>query len=100
MWKISSPVFVKGKHWGSFRIGFSMRKTENAVNSLKKRLILMMSILLLLTVFLLNRVTSFMMKPLDSLYKGVKRVSKGDLSYTIKYNRKMKLVIWQKHLIK
>ncbi len=22
MWKMSSPVFVKGTHWGSFRIGF------------------------------------------------------------------------------
>jgi len=84
MWKISSPVFVKGKHWGSFRIGFSMRKTENAINSLRKRLILMMSILLLITVLLLNRVTAFMMKPLDYLHNGVDRVSKGDLSYTIK----------------
>ncbi len=24
MWDISAPVFVQGKHWGGFRIGFSM----------------------------------------------------------------------------
>ncbi len=88
MWKMSSPVFVKGKHWGSFRIGFSMRKTEEAVSSLKKRLILMMSILLLITVVLLNRVTAFMMKPLDYLHKGVERLAKGDLSYKIKIRSK------------
>jgi serine phosphatase RsbU (regulator of sigma subunit) len=88
MWKMSSPVFVKGKHWGSFRIGFSMRKTEEAVSSLKKRLILMMSILLLITVVLLNRVTAFMMKPLAYLHKGVERVAKGDLSYQIKISSK------------
>ena len=83
MWKMSSPVFVKGKHWGSFRIGFSMKKTEQAVNKLKIRLIWMMSFLLLITVILLNRVTSFMMKPLDNLHKGVERVAQGDLSNPI-----------------
>ena len=24
MWDISAPVYVKGKHWGGFRIGYSM----------------------------------------------------------------------------
>ncbi len=24
MWDISAPVFVKGKHWGGFRIGYQM----------------------------------------------------------------------------
>ncbi|RLD67258.1 MAG: hypothetical protein DRI95_05105 [Bacteroidetes bacterium] len=86
MWKMSSPVFVKGTHWGSFRIGFSMKKTEEAINGLKERLIIMMSLMLLVTVILLNRVTAFMMKPLDSLHKNVSRVSKGDLSYQIKVN--------------
>ncbi|OQY04434.1 MAG: hypothetical protein B6I20_03050 [Bacteroidetes bacterium 4572_117] len=84
MWRISSPVFVKGTHWGSFRIGFSMKKTQEAINGLKKRLILMMSLLLIVTVILLNRVTAFMMKPLGNLHDGVNKVAKGDLSYQIK----------------
>ena len=83
MWKMSSPVFAKDKHWGSFRIGFSMKKTEEAVNELKINLILMMSLLLIITVISLNRATAFMMRPLDKLHKGVSRVSKGDLSYQI-----------------
>lgn len=83
MWKISSPVYVKGKLWGSFRIGFSMQKTEEAILNLELRLIFMMSILLLITVIVINRATAFMMRPLQKLDKGVKKVAQGDLSYHI-----------------
>ncbi|MBN1252915.1 MAG: SpoIIE family protein phosphatase [Bacteroidales bacterium] len=83
MWKISSPVFVKNKHWGSFRIGFSMKKTEEAINDLAKRLIIMMAVMLLITVIVINRATAYMMKPLNNLNNGVDRVSKGDLSFKI-----------------
>jgi serine phosphatase RsbU (regulator of sigma subunit) len=88
MWRISAPVFVKGKHWGAFRVGFSMLKTEEAINSLQKRLILMMSVLLLVTVFVINRATAFMMKPLNLLHKSVERVAHGDLSYQIEIKTK------------
>ncbi len=83
MWKISSPVFVKGRHWGSFRIGFSMQKTQDAINDLQLRLIIMMTVLVILTVVVINRATAFMMKPLNNLHKGVKKVAQGDLSYRI-----------------
>ena len=83
MWRISAPVFVKGKHWGSFRIGFSMLKTQEAIISLQKRLIIMMCILMLVTVLVINRATAFMMKPLNSLHRGVEKVAHGDLSYII-----------------
>jgi serine phosphatase RsbU (regulator of sigma subunit) len=83
MWRISAPVFVKGKHWGSFRIGFSMLKTQEAINSLQKRLIIMMCVLMLVTVLVINRATAFMMKPLHLLHKGVDKVAHGDLTYKI-----------------
>jgi serine phosphatase RsbU (regulator of sigma subunit) len=83
MWRISAPVFVKGKHWGSFRIGFSMLKTQEAINSLQKRLIIMMCVLMLVTVLVINRATAFMMKPLHLLHKGVEKVAHGDLTYKI-----------------
>ncbi len=83
MWKISSPVFVKGKYWGSFRIGFSMKKTQEAINELQIRLIIMMTILLIITVIVINRATAFMMRPLINLHNGVHKVAHGDLSYRI-----------------
>ena len=83
MWKISSPVFVNGRHWGSFRVGFSMKKTEIAIDNLRERLIIMMLVLLLIAVIIINRATAYMMKPLKNLNNGVAKVAKGDLSYTI-----------------
>jgi serine phosphatase RsbU (regulator of sigma subunit) len=87
MWRISSPVYVKGKLWGTFRIGFSMQKTEEAIYDLQYRLIVMMSILLLITVVVINRVTAFLMRPLQSLSDGVEKVAKGDLTYRIELKR-------------
>ncbi len=87
MWRISSPVYIKGKLWGTFRIGFSMQKTEEAIYDLQLRLIIMMSVLLLITVVVINRVTAFLMKPLQNLSKGVEKVSKGDLTYRIELRR-------------
>ncbi len=87
MWRISSPVYVKGKLWGTFRIGFSMQKTEEAIYDLQLRLIIMMSVLLLITVIVINRVTAFLMRPLQSLNKGVGKVAKGDLTYRIELKR-------------
>jgi hypothetical protein len=29
MWDISAPVYVKGRHWGAFRIGYSMERTDS-----------------------------------------------------------------------
>jgi serine phosphatase RsbU (regulator of sigma subunit) len=88
MWKITAPVFVMGKHWGSFRIGFSMKKTNEAVKDLQIKLIIMMGLLLLTTVLLINRATAYMMKPLGLLNNGVKKVAQGDLTYLIKIKTK------------
>lgn len=81
VWRISSPIFVKGKHWGSFRIGYSMQKTAEAVASLRNKLIFMMSLMMLLSVIVIYRVTVVMMRPLKALHTGVDRVAKGDLSF-------------------
>ncbi|HEY5975400.1 MAG TPA: methyl-accepting chemotaxis protein, partial [Geobacteraceae bacterium] len=47
MWDISAPVFVKGKHWGGFRIGFSMEKTDKKIAELKTQIIGAMLVMLL-----------------------------------------------------
>ncbi|WP_020674934.1 HAMP domain-containing protein [Geopsychrobacter electrodiphilus] len=51
MWDISAPIRVKGKHWGGFRIGFSLEKTQQAKSDLTLTLgAIMLGILLLSTV--------------------------------------------------
>ncbi len=80
-WDISSPVFVKGKRWGAFRVGFSMQDTENAMAELRRKVVIMMAILLVVSVIFINRITESMMKPLDQLHQGVNKVAKGDLNF-------------------
>ena len=46
MWDISAPVYVKGKHWGGFRIGFSIGQTEQAINHLRNTVALSMLLVL------------------------------------------------------
>jgi len=81
MWDISSPVLVKGRHWGAFRIGLSMEETAKAITALRWKLIISMALLSVIIVLIINRVTAFMMKPLRSLHRGVEQAAKGDLSY-------------------
>ena len=81
MWDISSPVLVKGRHWGAFRAGLSMQRTEKAVSSLRNKLILIMGFLLLIMVIVIDRVTVAMLHPLLALHDGVAKVAKGDLSF-------------------
>ena len=35
MWDVSAPVYVHGRHWGGFRIGFSMQQTDEAIAALR-----------------------------------------------------------------
>ena len=80
MWDISSPVYVKGRHWGAFRTGLSMEKAEKAIISLRNKLILIMGFMLLAMVLVIDRVTVAILHPLRALHDGVEKVAKGDLS--------------------
>jgi HAMP domain-containing protein len=59
LWDVSSPVQVKGQHWGGFRIGMSLVKIAQAKNELMITLFgIMISILIasfLLIFFIVNR---------------------------------------------
>jgi len=81
MWDITAPIYVKGRHWGAFRVGFSMAETEKATADLRNKLMVVMSVLLLVCILIVWAMTEYMMKPLDRLHDGVQRVAKGDLSF-------------------
>lgn len=81
MWDFTSPVYVKGRHWGIFRIGFSMENTQKAISALKWKVILVMGSLLIILVFAVGQSSSLMMRPLRELSQGVQQVAKGDLTF-------------------
>ncbi|PLX86225.1 MAG: HAMP domain-containing protein [Desulfuromonas sp.] len=67
MWDISSPIYVKGKHWGGFRIGFSLEKTLAAQAKLQTTLIIIMGIILLISLLLVSLIVNQSMRPLEEL---------------------------------
>ena len=81
MWDVSSPVYVKGRHWGSFRIGFSLTEILGEIKDLRNKLIISMSLLMMICIIFINRITAYLMISLGQLHKGVKKVSEGDLNY-------------------
>ncbi len=83
MWDISAPVFVKGEHWGAFRIGFSIREIDQTIASLRNTVgFSMLAVLLVasLTIFL---VVGWVTRPLKRLTEVADRIAEGQLDETI-----------------
>jgi len=79
MWDISAPVFVKGKHWGGFRIGFSMLKTDKKIAELKMQIVGAMLIMLVVTSFTIYIIVKRITKPLLRLTETARRIADGNL---------------------
>jgi len=77
MWDFSCPVFVKGKQWGGFRIGFSLESVETAKNRLLVLLISIMSGILVLSIVLIFYTVNRMLKPLNELTTITEQLSAG-----------------------
>ncbi|SNB47683.1 methyl-accepting chemotaxis protein [Geobacter sp. DSM 9736] len=83
MWDISAPVFVHGKHWGGFRIGFSMEKTEKKIAALRTEILVSMLILLLISSATIVLVVTFSVRPLLRLTETARRIAEGNLDEEI-----------------
>lgn len=83
MWDISAPVFVNGKHWGGFRIGFSMEKTDKKIAALRTQIIVAMLIMLLVASCTIYLVVSVTVRPLLRLTQVARRIADGNLDETI-----------------
>lgn len=79
MWDISAPVFVKGKHWGSFRIGFSMEKMDKKITELKIQIIVSMLLLLIISSITIFLVVRRYTRPLLQLTEVAQRIADGNL---------------------
>jgi len=80
MWDISSPVYVNGKHWGAFRIGFSIEETEKQIAAATRRKVvsglILTAALIILSVYISNRISN----PMKLLAEEANRIAEGDLS--------------------
>lgn len=83
MWDISTPIYVKGKHWGGFRIGFSLEKTTLAKNKLSGTLMTIMAAILLLSLILVFVVVNQAMKPLGVFTQIASDLADGQVDQKI-----------------
>jgi len=83
MWDISSPIFVKDKHWGTFRIGFSLDSLNQAQKKLKGTLFVMLLVILaaaMVSTFLSIRIA---LDPLTKLTAAASEFADGKLDNKI-----------------
>jgi HAMP domain-containing protein len=78
MWDVSSPVYVKGKHWGGFRIGVSMERIEARKAALMLTLAGLFAVFVLVTVVTLYAVVQASMRPVRALTEAAEAISMGE----------------------
>ena len=83
MWDISSPIFVKGKHWGGFRIGFSLEKTIAAQARLQTTLITIMGVILIISLISVFIVVNRSMRPLEEFTEIASDLADGKVDRKI-----------------
>ena len=89
MWDVSSPIFVKGKHWGGFRIGLSLEVIDGAKQKLMTALVTMMAGILFLSLVLTFISVNRSLAPLKKLTIAATSLANGkNLKDEIKVTRK------------
>lgn len=78
MWDVSSPVYVKGKHWGGFRIGVSMERIEARRTALLLTLVGLFAVFVLVTIATVFLVVQSAMRPVRALTEAAEAISMGD----------------------
>ncbi|HEY6873328.1 MAG TPA: HAMP domain-containing protein, partial [Geobacteraceae bacterium] len=84
MWDLSAPVYVNGKHWGAFRIGFSMEKSDKKLAALTTQIVGAMLIMLLIVSLTIYLVVSFFVRPLLRLTQAARRIAGGSLEEEVR----------------
>ncbi len=67
MWDISSPIMVKGRHWGGFRIGINLNTIQQAKKKLLLTLLAIMGTILILSILLTSVIVSRSLNPIREL---------------------------------
>ncbi|SLM28121.1 putative methyl-accepting chemotaxis sensory transducer [Desulfamplus magnetovallimortis] len=77
MYDFSSPIYVKGKHWGGFRIGFSLDKINEAKTKQSISLIIVMAIIFIISHVLIMLTVNTSIKPLRTLIQRASDLADG-----------------------
>jgi HAMP domain-containing protein len=78
MWDVSAPIFVKGKHWGGFRVAVSMERIEARQRHLLLTLAAIFAVFTLVTIGALFLVVRGAMGPVHALTESARQIGLGE----------------------
>jgi HAMP domain-containing protein len=85
MWDVSAPIFVKGKHWGAFRVAVSMQRIADRMLLLLFTLLGAFAVYGLVTLSTMFLVVRGAMEPVKALTAAATKIGLGeDLDTPIK----------------
>ena len=77
MWDVSSPIFVKGKHWGGFRIGLSLAAIDAAKTQLTHTVFGIMATILVISLSLIFIIVNHFLAPIRTLSDAANNIAAG-----------------------
>jgi HAMP domain-containing protein len=78
VWDVSAPIYVKGQHFGGFRVGVSIASLAAHKHSLLLRLSVVFGFLVIITVGFIFIMLRRSMKPLEHLAELANEISTGE----------------------
>lgn len=78
LWDASSPIWVKGKHWGAFVVGVSMKKIEARKRALIASLLGIFLVVAALTLGAIFVMVRDAMRPVVALTQAAEQISIGE----------------------
>jgi HAMP domain-containing protein len=78
MWDASAPIFVKGKHWGGFRVAVSMQRISERMMALLGTLVAAFGLFAVVTLAAMFLVVRLAMKPVVALTEAARRIGVGE----------------------
>jgi HAMP domain-containing protein len=78
MWDVSSPIFVKGKHWGALRVGVSMERIAAAQRTLGFTLAGLFGLFFVVTIGTMFLVVRSAMRPVVELTAAAEQIGLGE----------------------
>jgi HAMP domain-containing protein len=78
MWDVSSPIYVKGKNWGGFRVGVSMERIDARKKTLILSLFVIFQIFAAVTIVIMYLVLRRALRPVVALTNAADQISLGE----------------------
>lgn len=85
-WDFASPIYVKGKLWGNFRIGIALNTLEKAKSNLTLKLVTIMICILLLATIAVYFIVNISLQPLREFTQIGSQMADGNVEQEIVTN--------------